>query len=71
MRPKTALTYIFIIILVFITLGDKFLPGSLGEASANSRQSINNFVKGIFPQKEFVDPHERTEKGVENIEKAK
>jgi hypothetical protein len=71
MRPKTAFTYIFLILLIFIVLGDKFLPGGLGEASANTREGINNFFKGIFPQKEFVNPYERTEKEVEKLQKQK
>ncbi len=67
MRPKTVFTYLFIIFMIFVTLGDKFLPGSLGQASVNTREGINNFVKGIFPQKEFKNPNKRTEDAVDEL----
>lgn len=67
MRPKTILTYLFILFLIFVTIGDKILPGSLGQASANTREGINNFVKGIFPKKEFKNPNERTEEEVDKL----
>jgi len=67
MRQKTAFTYIFIVFLIFVTLGDKFLPGSLGKASANTRQEINSLVKRIFPQKEFKNPNQRTEDAVDDL----
>jgi hypothetical protein len=38
------------------------LPGALGETSAKTRQSINNFLIGLVPNwKPSVDPYKRTE----------
>ncbi|MEC4983974.1 MAG: hypothetical protein SAJ37_11210 [Oscillatoria sp. PMC 1068.18] len=69
MRSKNLLTIIGILALLFIGIGDTVLPGSLGEASKNTRQSINQFIIGLFPDKEFTNPNERTEEAVEEVNK--
>ena len=53
------------IAIVFIAIGDKFLPGALGEASAKTRNGINNFLIGLVPSWEpSVDPNKRTEDAI-------
>ncbi|MBZ8182268.1 MAG: hypothetical protein SAL07_13425 [Oscillatoria sp. PMC 1051.18] len=68
MRSKNLWTIIGILVLLFIGIGDTVLPGSLGKASKNTRQSINQFIVGLFPDKEFTNPNERTEKAVEEVD---
>ncbi|MFZ9739027.1 MAG: hypothetical protein ACO3EZ_13555 [Prochlorotrichaceae cyanobacterium] len=53
---------IVLVVVLYIALGDKVLPGAAGETSAKVRQSINNFVIGLVPSWEpSVDPYQRTE----------
>ena len=57
------------IAIVFIAIGDKFLPGALGEASAKTRNGINNFLIGLVPSWEpSVDPNKRTEDAIKKGE---
>ena len=52
--------------LIFIAIGDKILPGVLGEASANTRNTINEFLIGLVPGWEpSVNPYERTEDAIQ------
>ncbi len=60
---------VLFIAIVFIAIGDKFLPGALGEASAKTRNGINNFLIGLVPSWEpSVDPHKRTEDAIKKGE---
>jgi hypothetical protein len=57
---------ILLVAVLYISLGDKILPGALGETSATVRQSINNFLIGLVPNwTPSVDPYKRTEDAVE------
>ncbi len=69
MRFKTLFNLGLISFLVFVTLGDRFLPKPLNDASRQTRTSINQFLIGIFPDKKFKNPYERTEKAIEEHEK--
>ena len=70
MDRKTATTYLLILFLLFVTLGDRILPKPLSTASVQTRTSLNNFFIGLFPQKgPKLNPNERTEKAVEQEEK--
>ncbi|MEY2976874.1 MAG: hypothetical protein ACO3NK_02600 [Prochlorotrichaceae cyanobacterium] len=61
---------IVLIVVLYISLGDKVLPGAAGETSAKVRQSINNFVVGLVPNwQPSVDPYKRTEDAIEQEEK--
>jgi len=63
---KYYLPWILIGSVLFIAGGDKVLPDPLGQASAQSRQAINNALVGVFPSWEpKTDPNERTEKAIE------
>ena len=52
---------IVFIVMVFVGFGDKFLPEPLKSKSTQTRTSINSFVIGLFPNKKFKDPNQRTE----------
>ncbi|MGK7876333.1 MAG: hypothetical protein AB4426_24465 [Xenococcaceae cyanobacterium] len=71
MRAKSIGTIIFILLLLFITIGDRILPQPLSDVSRNTRTSINKFLIGLFPDKEFTDPSEGLEKGIEEHEQGK
>lgn len=57
-----------VIFLIFVGLGDKFLPEPLKGMSSKTRTSINQLVIGLFPKKEFKNPHQRTEDALEQQE---
>lgn len=64
---KRYLPWILIGTVLFIAVGDKVLPDPLGQASAQSRQAINNALVGKFPSwKPKTDPYERTEEAIES-----
>ena len=70
MERKTAITYLVILFLLFVALGDRLLPKPLSTASLQTRTSLNNFFIGLFPQRQpKLDPNERTEKALEKQEK--
>lgn len=57
---------IVLVAVLYISLGDKILPGVLGETSTKARQVINQFVIGLVPSwKPSVDPYKRTEDALE------
>lgn len=58
--------------ILFITLGDKVLPGQLGKSSAHTRTAFNNFALNLFPNvKPPKNPYERTEKKIEEVDPKK
>ncbi len=59
---------IIFLFLSFVMVGDIFLPEPLKSASKDTKQSINNFVLSLIPQKRPTNPNERTEKAVEELE---
>ncbi|MDY7015079.1 MAG: hypothetical protein SVX43_16080 [Cyanobacteriota bacterium] len=65
-KPVTVLGPI-LLILIFIGLGDKFLPQPLSGASLKTRTAINNFMLGLFPKKEFENPNEQRERQIEDF----
>jgi hypothetical protein len=58
-----------LLILIFIALGDQFLPQPLSGASLKTRTAINDFILGFFPSKRFKDPNEQREKQIEDFER--
>ncbi|MTJ49503.1 hypothetical protein [Dolichospermum sp. UHCC 0259] len=55
--------------ILFITLGDKVLPGELGKSSTQTRIALNNFAINLFPTiKRPKNPNARTEKELEQVE---
>jgi hypothetical protein len=69
MFKKGNMTLFVFVMLLFVGCGDSFLPKPLSTASLQTRNSINNFVIGIFPSwKPKVNPYKRTEKGIEKSE---
>ena len=66
---KRYIQFFVIGFILFITLGDKVLPGELGKSSAQTRIALNNFALNLFPTiKRPKNPNTRTEKAVEDLE---
>jgi hypothetical protein len=66
---KKYLPLLSIVAILYIALGDKVLPGALGQASAKTRGAVNGFVIGLFPDwSPKTNPYERTEKAIEREE---
>jgi len=68
MRPQTTLTMLFFLALLFILIGDRLLPEPLSAVSQNTRTSINQFLIGLFPEREPTDPYQRTEEAIKQQE---
>ncbi|MGQ4646758.1 hypothetical protein [Lyngbya aestuarii] len=67
-RPKTTVTMLLFLALLFILIGDRLLPEPLGTVSQNTRTSINQFLIGLFPEREPKDPYQRTEEAIKQQE---
>ncbi|AFW95448.1 hypothetical protein VB638_16960 [Dolichospermum sp. UHCC 0684] len=66
---KRYIPFFFIAFILFITVGDKVLPGALGKSSTQTRIALNNFAIDLFPNiKRTKTPNTRTEKAVEDLE---
>ena len=69
MRFKTLFKLGLISFLVFVTVGDRFLPKPLNDASRQTRTSINQFLINMFPDTEFESRSEKIQKAIEEQEK--
>ncbi len=70
MFTRSNFTYLAILALLFISLGDRFLPPPLSTASLQTRTAMNNLLVGAFPSwRPKTKPYERTEKAIDEIEK--
>lgn len=69
MHPKSRL-FLFLIFagLLFVSLGDNFLPHPLGDLSSNTRSKINHFLMGLFPDEKPINLYEKTDKVLEQAE---
>ena len=64
--------FFIIAFILFITLGDKVLPGELGKSSLHTRVALNNFALNLFPNvKSPKSQYQRTEKQLEEVEPKK
>ncbi len=57
------------LVIMFVLVGDIFLPEPLKSASKNTKTAINSTILGLFPSEGFDNPNERTEKAVEEFER--
>ena len=70
MNPKNRLFIFFVFVgLIFIGIGDNFLPQPLSNVSSQTRSSVNQFLMGLFPDKDPIDPYERTEQLLNEVKK--
>ncbi|SMH38778.1 MULTISPECIES: hypothetical protein [Cyanophyceae] len=68
MSAGNSVKLVIFLLLAFVAVGDVFLPEPLKGASKQIKATVNNLVLGILPREGFKDPHERTEKAVEEME---
>lgn len=70
MFNKGNMTLLFIVGLIFVGIGDGFLPKPLGTASYQTRTAINNVVISMFPAwRPKTDPNKRTEEAIQQMNK--
>lgn len=66
MSRKLPIPLLLLVFLLFVALGDRFLPQPLSGASLKTRTTLNQVVVGLFPSwKPKTQPYERTEKALE------
>lgn len=72
LKMKRYIPFFIIGFILFITLGDKVLPGELGKSSTQTREALNEFTLNLFPTiKRPKNPNARTEKELEEVERTK
>ena len=67
MRFKTLLTFVIVGGVIFVGIGDKFLPKPLNTYSANTRNTINQKLLGLMPDPKIKKPSEGHDKQVESF----
>jgi lipopolysaccharide export LptBFGC system permease protein LptF len=65
---KPLLTISIILGLIFITIGDQFLPKPLSTYSRNTRASINQKLLSLMPNPKIKRPSAEREKQVEQLQ---
>ncbi|HAC65637.1 MAG TPA: hypothetical protein DCF68_19425 [Cyanothece sp. UBA12306] len=65
---KSLLTVGFILGLIFIWIGDSFLPKPLSTVSRNTRTKINNVLLGFTPDPKIKNPNRQFEEKAEDTE---
>lgn len=66
--PNLAL--FLLLALVFVGIGDRFLPQPLSGASFKTRTAVNQWMVGLIPNwQPKTRPHERTNRAIEREEK--
>ncbi|MTJ51269.1 hypothetical protein FJR38_00485 [Anabaena sp. UHCC 0253] len=69
---KRYIPFFIIAFILFVTIGDKILPGELGKSSIQTRTALNNFALNLFPTgKPKTNPYERTENELQELEKSR
>lgn len=67
MRPKTLVTGLLVLGVIFIGVGDRFLPQPLSNASLNTRKGIDRFMIGLFPQSKLKQTIEQRNQKSRNL----
>ncbi|GAC1459385.1 MAG: hypothetical protein NVSMB70_04310 [Chamaesiphon sp.] len=68
MRFQNIFTMALVVMLLFITLGDRVLPKPLSTASLNTRTVLNNYLIGLFPNKKFRNPNAPLDNTIDQLE---
>lgn len=75
MKATAASRYFKLLLLVFVVaafvaVGDRYLPAPFSTASYRSRRVVNGVFSKVFPYIDPVDnPHRRTEREIEKLER--
>lgn len=66
MFTKSNLTLLFLVLLVYIAIGDKVLPGAIGAPSRQIRETANGALLSLFPDwQPKTNPYGRTERAID------
>lgn len=72
MFHKSMIPIYLLLALLFVGLGDKFLPQPLSGMSYNTRTTLNQWMTGSFQVwQPKTKPHERTQEEIQRQEKNK
>ncbi|MER3431901.1 MAG: hypothetical protein C4288_00340 [Leptolyngbya sp. ERB_1_1] len=65
MRAKIPVGLLFMLSVVFIGFGDRFLPSQIGRCSFQARNSIDQLLVNAFPSwQPKTNPYRRTEEAI-------
>lgn len=59
------------LVLLYIAVGDLFLPENIGIYSRKTRETVNSYLVSLFPDKEIESPYGKTEEAIEQMEQKK
>lgn len=65
---KTIATIIFVLSLIFIGIGDSFLPKPLSTISKNTRTQVNKILLSFTPDTDFEKPSKQRDQQVDDME---
>ena len=66
---KRYIPFFFMAFILFITVGDKVLPGALGKSSTQTRIALNDFAIDLFSNiKRPKNTNTRTDKALKDLE---
>ncbi|MDJ0508202.1 MAG: hypothetical protein QNJ64_02935 [Crocosphaera sp.] len=65
---KTIATIIFVLSLIFIGVGDSFLPKPLSTISKNTRTQVNKILLSFTPDTDFEKPSKQRNRQVDDME---
>lgn len=72
MFKKSNFIVLFLLFVIFVGVGDSFLPEPMRSASLNTRKTINESLVGLFPNRRTkLNPHKRTREAIDEAEKGK
>lgn len=60
-----------LLLIVYIALGDMFLPQDWGKYSRLTRNKINDYLISLFPEKDIQSPYGKNEEIIEEAERVK
>jgi hypothetical protein len=67
MRLNINFTHLFILAVLFISLGDRVLPQPMSTVSTQTRETIHQFLTGLFPKSQPENSHARTENAMTKL----
>ena len=68
MGSKSTIPILLFLFLLFVAVGEYIPFKPVSSASVQTKNTLNQFVMGLFPSKRPRNPYERTEKAIEKEE---
>ncbi|ELR98698.1 hypothetical protein [Gloeocapsa sp. PCC 73106] len=57
-----------LLLIVYVAVGDSFLPPSLGNYSRITRDKINSYLLNIFPERDIESPYGKNDDIIDQVE---